>query len=266
MSPTNNPRPQGTPVQPKLSSLLARYLDRQATAHNDGLAAAEIGEVVPYEVGPVQPIDARPAWEEAVAVAKFYGPVESRSWQAPPQWSQLVAAHEPATALPFCVGNFPQLVRNFQALSQATNLADLRPTAGRSVQVPTLVDWARKTSAAKQFPRMLLALGALRLAKHFDAADELIQANDAGVPPQWRAAWTNEKAALAWQRGQFEEARALWQAMPTSVPVQFNRGMAALFCGRPAEARAALTEAVAQLPENGAWHHLGRLYLTMIGE
>jgi tetratricopeptide (TPR) repeat protein len=264
MSPTNNPRPQGTPVQPKLSSLLARYLDRQATAHSDGLAAAEIGEVVPYEVGPVQPIDARPAWDEAVAVAKYYGPVEPRSWQAPPQWSQLVAAHEPATALPFCVGNFPQLVRNFQALTQATCLADLRPSQSRSVQVTTLVDWARKASAAKQFPRVLLALGALRLAKQFDAADEVVQANDAAVPPPWRAAWSNERAALAWQRGQFDEARALWQAMPASVPVLFNRGMAALFCGAPAEAKNALTEAVAQLPENSAWHHLGRLYLTMM--
>ena len=263
MSPSNTPRPHGTPVQPNLSTLLARYLDRQASAHNDGLAAAEIGDVVPYEVGPVQPIDSRPAWEEAVAVAKFYGPVEPRSWLAPPQWSQLVAAHEPATALPFCVGNFPQLVRNFQALTQAANLSDLRPSQGRAVPVPTLVDWARKT---KQFPRVLLALGALRLAKHFDAADELIQANDSAVPTQWRDAWANEKAALAWQRGKFEEALALWQAMPLSVPVLFNRGMAALFCGRPAEARAALTQAVAQLPESGAWHHLGRLYLTMMGQ
>jgi hypothetical protein len=263
MSPTNKPRPQGTPVQPNLSSLLARYLDRQASAHQDGLAAAEIGEVVPYEVGPVQPIDARPAWDEAVAVAKQYGPVEQRSWQAPPQWSQLVAGHEPETALPFCVGNFPQLVRNFQALTQAAKLSDLRPSPSRPVQVPTLVDWARK---AKQFPRVLQALGALRLAKHFDVADELIQANEGSVPPQWRAAWANEKAALAWQRGQFEEARAQWQAMTPTVPVLFNRGMAALFCGRPAEARAALTEAVAQLPDTGAWHHLGRLYLTMISE
>jgi hypothetical protein len=264
MSPNKQPHPQGTPVQPKLSSLLARYLERQAAAHGDGLAAAEVGEVVPYEVGPVQPIEARPAWEEAIAVARFYGPGETRSLQAPPQWSQLVAAHEPETALPFCLGNFPQLVRNFQALTQAKDLADLRPTAGRPVQVATLLDWARKAAGSNQFSRVVTALGALRLAKHFDAADELIKAHDASVPPAWRAAWGNEKAALAWQRGRFEEARAQWQALPESVPVLFNRGMAALFCGRPAEARAALTQAVAQLPDTGAWHHLGQLYLSMM--
>jgi tetratricopeptide (TPR) repeat protein len=261
MNPPNFPERKGPP---SLAELMSGYLRRQTEAHADGLAAVDLGgEVEPYEAGPVQPIDARPAWEEAVAVAKFYGPVETRSWQAPPQWSQLVAAHEPETALPFCVGNFPQLVRNFQALSQAKNLAELLPTPGRSVQVTTLLDWAKKTSAAKQYPRVLLALGALRLAKHFEAADELVQATDAAVPPPWRAAWANERAALAWQRGKFEDALALWQAMPASVPVLFNRGMAALFCGKPAEARAALTEAVAQLPDTGAWHHLGRLYLAL---
>ena len=61
MSPAPNPRPEGTPVQPNLSSLLARYLERQAEAHASGLGASDAGEVVPYEVGPVQPIDARPA-------------------------------------------------------------------------------------------------------------------------------------------------------------------------------------------------------------
>jgi hypothetical protein len=265
MSPSPNPRTQGTPAQPNLASLLSRYLERQADAHASGFGAAEIGEVEPYEVGPVQPIDARPAWEEAVAVARFYGPPQSRPMAAPPQWAQVVAAHEPEAALPFGFGNFPQLVRNFQALSQAKDVGELRPAASARppVPAPSLVEWAKRASA-KEFPRLLVALGALRLAKHFDAADELVKANDATVPAPWRGAWANEKACLAWQRGHFEEARAQWAAAPQSVPVLFNRGMAAFFCGKPAEARAALTEAVAQLPENGAWHHLGRLYLTMM--
>jgi tetratricopeptide (TPR) repeat protein len=265
MSPANPPRPEGTPVQPGLSSLLARHLERQAEAYATGLAAVDAGgEVTPYEVGPVQPIDARPAWEEAVAAARFYGAADARSWQAPPQWPQLVAAHEPAAALPFCLGNFPQLVRNFQQILQARQLSDLRPTAaGRPLQAPTLVEWARKAAAQRQFPRVVLALGALRLARQFDVVDELVRDCEAHVPAAWRAAWTNEKAALAWQRGQTDEARALWQAMPASIPVLFNRGMAALFAGQPAEARAALTEAIAQLPETSAWHHLGRLYLTL---
>jgi hypothetical protein len=45
--------------------------------------------------------------------------------------------------------------------------------------------------------------------------------------------------------------------------VLFNRGMAALFLGESADARAALSRAVALLPESSAWHHLARLYLTL---
>jgi predicted Zn-dependent protease len=83
------------------------------------------------------------------------------------------------------------------------------------------------------------------------------------VPAAWRAAWTNETAALAWQRGRVEDAVRLWTALPESVPVLFNRGMAALFLSRPAEARASLAQAAAQLPEDSAWHHLARLYLAL---
>ena len=47
------------------------------------------------------------------------------------------------------------------------------------------------------------------------------------------------------------------------MPVRFNRGMAALFLGRPAEARDHLKAAVGGLAETGAWHHLASLYLTL---
>src|SRR5271166_5406077 len=108
------PTDHETPVQPSLDHLLAGYLRRQAEAHSAGLAVVDpTGEVQPFEAGPVQPIDPKPAWDEAVAAVRLLAPgVETRSWQAPPQWPQLVGAHEPATALAFSLGNFPQLVRN----------------------------------------------------------------------------------------------------------------------------------------------------------
>jgi hypothetical protein len=267
MSATNNPRPHNTPVQPELSTLLARYLQRQAEAHALGLASADSsGDVAPYEVGPVQPIDAKPAWEEAIAAIQYYADKIGPDLQAPPQWPYLVSNSEPSTALPFCLGNFPQLVRNLQAMLQAKNLQALRPVAGRPVHAPQLIEWARAAAAASAFPRLLLALGALRLAKQFDVADEIVAAGDVAVPAQWQTAWANEKAALAWQRGHCEDALAMWQSMPQGVPQQFNRGMAALFCGHTAEARTHLEQAVAQLPETRAWHHLGRLYLTLLAD
>jgi uncharacterized protein HemY len=45
--------------------------------------------------------------------------------------------------------------------------------------------------------------------------------------------------------------------------VLFNRGMAALFVKDVAAAKQHLNAAIAQLPASSAWHHLGRLYLTL---
>ena len=107
-------------------------------------------------------------------------------------------------------------------------------------------------------------MGALRLANNFSQAEALVKSCDAHVPSEWRAAWNNEKAGLAWHRGNTEAARALWNAMEPNVPVLFNRGMAELFMGATAAGRAALGEAVAKIPEHSAWHHLARLYLLLV--
>lgn len=250
-----------TPVQPKLDELLARYLKRQTEAHQAGLATFDPGEVTPYEAGPVQPIDPKLAWEEATAA--LVGVQETGKLQAPPGWPQLVAGHEPAVALAFCVGNFPQLVRNFHTILQQADLTELRPQPGRPTPVPGLEEWANQVAAKGKYPQVLLALASLRLAKLFDQADQFIQANEASVPALWQAAWENEKAALAWHRGDVEKALDMWYRQEASVPVLFNRGMADLFLGRAASARQALTQAVQSLPESGAWHHLARLYLTL---
>ena len=110
---------------------------------------------------------------------------------------------------------------------------------------------------------MLLAAGILRLGRQFDDAAELLGRHQASTPADWQAARANEEGALAWHRGEVEEAVTLWQQQPPSAPVLFNRGMAALFLGKPAEARPLLAEAVAQLSEQSGWHHLGHLYLAL---
>ncbi len=252
--------------QPSLAEIMTGYLQRQMEDHADGLATFDSGgEVQPYEAGPVQPIDARPAWEEATAVIQFAGgSSDGRALKAPPGWPTLVAAHEPAFDLALCLGNFPQLVRDLHRLMAAQDLVQLRQSAGKTaVDVPGLGDSANSVAAKRQFPQLLLAIGALRLAKQFALAERLLRDGEPHVPAEWRSLWDNEKAALAWHKGDSEGARRLWQAQPESVIVHFNRGMANLFTGHLDEARADLARAVAQLPESSAWHHLGRLYATL---
>ncbi|HWG43077.1 MAG TPA: hypothetical protein VN688_09845 [Gemmataceae bacterium] len=245
-----------------LADLFAQYLHHQMAAQADGLGFADPdGQVVPHEAVPVQPVDPKLAWGDALAVVRHFPASRTEaSWAVPPDWPVLVAGHEPAVALAFCMGNFPQLVRNLHPLLGGGDLTVLRQSSNRPVSVPpSLLQWAAQT---RGYPQVLLAAGVLRLARRFDAAAELLQANEK-VPASWQALRANEEAALAWHRGQAEEALSLWQLQKDSVPVLFNRGMAALFLGRPTEALAALATAVIQLPDTSAWHHLGHLYLAL---
>jgi hypothetical protein len=244
-----------------LADLFTQYLHRQMADQAEGLGLADPdGQAMPHEAAPVQPVDPRLAWEDALAVLRHFPAADKEPhWAVPPDWPTLVATQEPAVALAFCVGNFPQLVRNLQPLLGGSDLTALRPASGWPASAPaSLREWA---AATRGYPQVLLAAGVLRLTRHFDEAAELLRSK-ANVPARWQPLRANEEAALAWHRGRADEALALWQAQKASVPVLFNRGMAALFLGRAEEARTALTEAVAQLPDTSAWHHLGHLYLA----
>jgi tetratricopeptide (TPR) repeat protein len=245
-----------------VADLFGRYLRRQMTAHAEGLGYADPdGQVTPYEAVPVQPVEPRLAWQDALAVVPHLTTERAAPhWETPPDWPSLVAAQEPAIALAFCLGNFPQMVRDLQPLLTGSDGTVLRRAPIRPVAIaPTLLQWA---NAERTYPQVLLAVGVLRLARRFEEANTLLTSTG-NAPASWRSLRANEEAALAWHRGDAEEALTLWQAQKDSVPVLFNRGMAALFLGRAVEAQTALSKAVAPLPETSAWHHLGQLYLTL---
>lgn len=254
-----------TPVQPLLAEMLRRYLQKRTEGCQAGIAdGGVVGEVVPFEAAPVQPVEPRLAWDESLSPGRHFQPdLDATALEVPPDWPMLVSSHEPEMGLAFALGNFPQMVRDLQGLMRAGDLSTLRPATGRPTESQSLLDWATQTLKEKRYPQALLALGALRLAKQFDAAQKLMKKHEAHVPPTWLAAWANEQAALLWHRGQVQEAAKLWNAQPASTPVLFNRGMSALFLGRPVEARTALAQAAEQLPEDSAWHHLARLYIAL---
>jgi tetratricopeptide (TPR) repeat protein len=246
-----------------LAELMARYLRGQAEVHEAGLAAMLGGEVVPYEAAPTPPADPKLAWEESLAILPFYAAKpDKKSLKPPPDWPALVAAQEPVIAVAFCLGNFPQMVRSLQSLLHHSKLGQTTVPNSRPFESPELIQWATQTAGRKDFPGALMAIAALRLAKEFEQAEQLFP-KETAAPAAWRPAWANERAALAWHRGQTQEALASWQSQEESVPVLFNRGMAYLFLNKRADAKAFLKKAVDQLPEDGAWHHLGRLYFAL---
>jgi hypothetical protein len=252
MSAANRPTPAS------VTELFTQYLNSQVSAREQGLALdLPEGEVVPYEAAPVQPVDPRQAWDDAVAVTKHFDGVDAKPWTVPHEWPALVTAQEPAVALAFCVGNFPQMVRTVQPLLAGGDPAALRVNTGRTAAAEGLTAWA---ATVREPAQVVIAAAALRLARHFDEAEKLLK-----KVTVWQPLVANERAALEWHRGRFDEAAALWRAQAPSTPVLFNRGMAARFLGDAAGARTYLESAVKLLPDTSAWHHLGRLYLALAG-
>ena len=241
---------------PKLDSLMARYLERRAEAEAIGIEAGDLSEVTPYEAGPVQPIDPKVAWEEALVALSVVG-LKAKSAKAPPGWVQLVGQNEPHVAIAFCVGNFPQLVRHFHLLLQKQT--NPLPAPGAAIDVPQFLEWAGQATA---FPQAIQALAGLRLSRQFDRADAFL-AKMPAIPTEWKAAWDNEVAALAWHRGDTTAAVALWKSQPPTLPVRFNLAMASLFLGDVPMARIVLEQVIGELPESSGWHHLARLYHTL---
>jgi hypothetical protein len=249
----------GQQTRLSVTELFAQHLQKQIDAHAAGLGHAEpVGDVLPHEAVPVQPVDPALAWKDAIACPKILlgRDAAQMSFDVPPEWPALVARQEPAVALAFALGNFPQLVRNLQPLLSGQMIA-LRDGPREAVAC-SLPGWA---SEAKDEPARLLAAGVLRLARHFDAAARCL---DFTPSAQWAALHANESAALAWHRGEAEKALAMWQSQPDSAATLFNRGMANLFLGDNEAAQRSLSAAAAQLPENGAWHHLAQLYLAIL--
>src|SRR5262245_24699336 len=114
---TRTNEPAGRPGSPSVADLFTRYLNRQIDAQTQGLGyAAPTGEAEPHEAVPVQPVDPQLAWKEALAAAGVLAPTSRVKWLVPPEWPTLVAQQEPAVALAFCLGNYPQLVRNLHPL------------------------------------------------------------------------------------------------------------------------------------------------------
>jgi hypothetical protein len=248
---------------PNLPTLFRQYLEKQTAARATGLAEVGPAEVVPFDAVPLQPVDPKAAWSAALEAARFYGPGAASEPTVPPSWPQLVAQCEPELALPFCVGNYPQLVRTLAPFIGTTELNRLRPTAARFRRSASVDEHSLPANPTGHPVQLLLSAALFRLMKDFDRATDVLGKHADKVPAEYRAAWANEEAALAWQGGRAEEARASWESQSDSAPVLFNCGLAALFSDKIADARSLLKKAISQISDDSPWYHLGSFYIAV---
>jgi tetratricopeptide (TPR) repeat protein len=258
-----SPRDKASP--PSLHEMLASYLRRQMTSISLGLASAAVGgEVQPYDAVPALPADPQLAWKGTLSVLNIFGLKSKDSFVPfPAEWSGLVTDHPPAAALPCALGNYPQMVRDLRAIVQAKSLSSIRTGQSRVLPLSGLAARASELAGRQDYTALLVAAGMLRAASHFEDAEHLLRTNSKDFPESLQQLVANELAALAWQRGQIQEATRMWEAQKPSPAVWFNRGMAALFQDQASEATSYLKKAVDQLPEDDGWQHLGRLYLAL---
>lgn len=260
----------GTP-QPQLGQLFADFMRTRAAGPE---IEPFIAEVLPYQASGVHPVDPRLALEEAVEAAAFLLPANDaepfklNNFKVPGCWGMLVRAHDGNLGVPLCLGNFPQMIRDIAPFLAGKDLAKAQAKPAQPLDLGDqgeLEAWGVKMLAKDRPAEALFAVAALRMVRRFDESERLLQQVQLKGSPV--PLLENERAALAWHRGQNEAAKKLWAAHPKqqSPAVLFNRGVAALFTDQPREAAHHLTQALAVLPDKSAWHHLGRLYLLVAG-
>ena len=248
---------------PSLTDLMMRFVSRPIEAAEIEAEAGALGEVEPHEVAVGFRADPRLAWNEGLAVLPALGLQDSKRLAAPAEWPAVVVRHEAVASQPFALANYPQRVRDLTALLQADDLTKLRPVGESRPASQSMGAWAAKQAQTQDGAASLLAAAVLRAAGDLNQADAMLQSLQSSIPDVLRTAYDNEVAALHWQNGQADQAVAIWDRLPETPAVLFNRGLAALFLKQTAKARENLKKAVALIPDTDGWHHLGSLYLAL---
>lgn len=248
---------------PSLAELTRRYLhDVGVTGKVRPGPVTMRGEVDLYDGQEPRQVDPSLAWQSAHEVLSQFPDLEVTDLPAPPEgWRERVQAAEPLLAVPFCVGNYPQRLGSVHELLRLGLPSTNGMGEGRSGnELPSPAD-ARPATGLEPL-EALIAAALLRMEAHWDRAAMSLELPALQSGP-WTAVAANERAALAWHRGDFENAAQLWDQQPPSPPVLFNRGMAALFCNQSAKAQVSLNLAATQLRKESTWFHLCQLYLVL---
>lgn len=248
---------------PSLAELLVRFVNRPVDPAAIDAAATALGEVEPHEVAVGFRTDPRLAWQEGLAAVAYLGSSGLKNISAPSEWASQVVRHEALACQPFALANYPQRVRDLNSLLSARDLTALRPTGESKPAAPALSNWVNKQAEKRNPLTTLLAAAVLRSANDLDHAEKLLNATQNEMPDALKPALINEEAALLWQRGQADQAVALWKSLPESPVALFNLGMSSLFLGQAAQAQAILRKVVTMIPEADGWHHLASLYLAL---
>jgi hypothetical protein len=242
-------------MPPSLEKLFSSYLAQSESQ----VPPSRPGQVEPYDSGVSQPTDAVLAWRGALSGLAGLAE-QGKAVERPADWATLVHEHTSCPAVAMAAGNYPQLMRDLPGLLQADDLADLLAAPMTVHDFPDLLPWADR-AARQSFAGKMLAAGVLRLAGHCEDADRCLR-EEHNLSKAELQILHNERAVLAWSRGDREAAIRVWACLPVSPVSQFNLGMSKLFT-KPEEAGPALESAIKCLNDDDPWRHLAGIYLAL---
>ncbi len=237
-------------VPPSLRELTARYLAAQAVNPAGGVES----EVEPHEVlGGFRPTAAQ-TWADAVAPLTVVG-LSADGLTCPPEWAAFAAAGGPTAVVPLAAGFFPQRVSDPSALFAGRHNP---PSADRLTGFDALRQWVAASVGSGSAARLLLAAGVAACLGDALTADAMLVAAEPLCAGPARSVWENQRAAVRYVAGKAAD----WAAV-TGPAGDFNRGLAALFSGKPADAVGPLRRAADALPAGSGWSALAGLYATL---
>jgi hypothetical protein len=240
---------------PTLQELLAKYLAQSAEA-----PVLPVSEVEPHQAALPAWTEPRAVWGEALRTAQLLLPAQA-AWQCEVSaaWAKLLGESGTQGAVTFCLGHVPQLLYDVTPLltkgRQALKLPEPRPDAGPAPE--------GSLTKNASLPEKFLHTACLRMAGHFAAAEQQLMALAKEGGSEYALLLANERAALAWQRGDVKAAVQLWSTRAEQPVFAFNLGLAALCQGDVTTAATHLKKAAGALPESDPWHHLAHVYLTL---
>lgn len=248
--------------QPTISELTAQVVTKMEDAEMVASALDELGQVEPHEMTVGLRTDPRTAWTQSIEALGTA--VDQLKVTAPSDWGRLIVRQNAVAALPFAIGNYPQRVRELGTLIQTNDLSKLLEQSKQDSDVSkNLGQWCEKHIESGKMPQAMIAAALYRVSGDLETASRTLEVLVKTAPFEWTTTLENERAALLWETGRHAQARAMWESLPDTNPVMFNRGMAALFMGDAKSAIAQLRKLVSQLPESSAWHHLASVYLAL---
>ena len=244
-----------TTAVPTLRDLLANYLEQAAQQ-----PALPVSDVEPHQAEVFTWAEPQTYWPQAVRAGQLLLPTVSWQTEKRPvaDWARKVRDHGPQRVVTFCLGHVPQLLADVTPLLTQGRSALQAPQA-RADAGPAPETAPRGATVAEQ----LVRAACLRMGGHFKAAEETLSALTAAAGTDLALLLTNERAALAWQRGDVVGASKLWSAHAELPVFAFNLGLAALCQGDVNAATTHLRKAAAALPDSDPWHHLAQVYLTL---